>query len=35
MEAPEKGNKKQEKAIDTHLMEALGVDKDRLKVLRR
>ena len=35
MEASEKGNKKQEKAIDTHLMEALGVDKDRLKALRK
>ena len=35
MEAPEKVGKKQEKAIDDHLIEALGIDKDKLKELKK
>ena len=35
MEASEKVIKKQGKAIDTHLIEALGIDKDTLKKLKK
>ncbi len=35
MEASEKEDKKQEKAIDNHLIEALGIDKDTLKELKK
>jgi hypothetical protein len=35
MEESEKALKKQEKAIDNHLIEALGIDKDKLKELKK
>ena len=35
MEEPEKVGKKQEKAIDDHLIEALGIDRDKLKELKK
>ena len=35
MKASEKEDKKQEKAIDNHLIEALGIDKDTLKELKK
>ncbi len=35
MEAPEKVGKKKEKAIDYHLIKALGIDKDKLKELKK
>ncbi len=35
MEEPEKVSKKQEKAIDDHLIEALGIDRDKLKELKK
>ncbi|WP_027077123.1 hypothetical protein [Maribacter antarcticus] len=35
MKASEKATKKQEKAVDNHLIEALGIDKDTLKKLKK